>query len=185
MYLIKNQNPSFKTKPNLDKKYLSLLKKYEPKCLSTRHIFLASSPKISTEEHNIVNKPKKPKKSEKIIDSTSKPSTILPPLEHHSNNFSKHKIKVKEYSKSNMSPIKNPLLSLPDVPVKSTITGNRIITLQRLSGSPIMKSYEQLIRTCSAIIPTKNFVFKKEKKRIITLKKNIKNITEDPEDNIE
>ncbi|OMJ91897.1 hypothetical protein SteCoe_5456 [Stentor coeruleus] len=78
-----------------------------------------------------------------------------------------------------------PPLLIPDVPIKSSITSNRIITLQRLSGSPIMKSYEQLIRTCSAIIPTKNFTFKKEKKRIITLKKNIKNITDDPEENAE
>lgn len=180
---MKNQTPKYKSRSNLDKKVASLLKKFEPRHSSERQLFSSLDPKIANGELIIT---KKFKNSKKIVVSPYKQAMLLPSTEFIlPKPSSASPIKIHRTPKTSLSPLKVSQLQLPESPTKPPITGNRLYTLQRLSGSPIMKSYDKLIRSCSTILPTKDFIFQQEQKRIRKLKKNIKTITDDPEENLE
>jgi predicted nucleic acid-binding protein len=126
---------------------------------------------------------KKLKNRKKIVANAQKFSMFMSPgaLFEKTQSLSPSKTKKSLGRAFSQKSIFKPYDQKPTTP----ITGNRLYTIERLSGSNIMSSYDKLIRSCSETNTKKRFMFVKEKKTIRSISRNIKRITDDPEENLE
>ena len=168
----------------LDDTVNKLLKKYEPRHASARNLYALLDSKSATNELVYTNKFRKPKK---IIIAASKLPMIFPAE-------AEKKVKKLAYTEKEkpirvFSPVPSKPLFQTEVEIKPEnimrYSNSRVDRLIRMSDSPIMHSYKNLIRSCSSNLPNKEFVFEQEEKRIRKINKRIKNIIEDPEENAE
>lgn len=158
-----------------------LQKKYEPRHASSRHLFSIVNPKTAVNELIYLNRYCQVKK---VIVPSSK-STLLfqadsPPFPKPSS------IPCVKHKKQRFSPSPSKLLfstELDLTPHNSTYNSkSRLEKLIRMSDSPIMASYKNLMRTCSQVLPKKKKIFEEEEKQAKRISKRINYIFQDLED---
>ena len=133
---------------------------------SARHLISSLDPKSLLNDSTVSHKYKR---SKKIIFVPQKFPVLIPSKKSFN--------KLSSFSSMSPSKSKKKLIKRPKTSTKSIfecteykkstpITVNRLNTLAKLSGSPIMKSFDKLIRSCSEVFPTHKSKFVKERKRI-------------------
>jgi hypothetical protein len=168
----------------LDDTVNKLLKKYEPRHASARNLFALLDSKSANNELIYTNKFRTPKK---IIIAASKLPMIFPAEPEQK--IVKFSNKDREKHLKTISPNHSKPLFSTEIEINPRhvirYSNSRVDRLIRMSESPIMTRYKDLIRSCSTILPNKDFAFEQEERRIKKIQKRIKNIIEDPEENAE
>lgn len=169
-----------KLRSKVDETVKKLQKIYEPKNTSARHLFSVMNIKTATSELVYKNKYCQNKKvivpgaKSPIIfesDSPTKLRKIMP------------RSLPKQLSEKRLTPSPSRFLFTTELNLNSKkinrSSNSRIDKLIRMSDSPIMHSYKNLMKTCSQATPVKESAFENEEKLVKKLSKKINYIIED------
>lgn len=177
-------------------KIQELRKKYEPCHSSARQLFASISPKIALTEL-IFDKKFKSKK--KLIVYPHNFSLIIDPETEIFKSKSTPSIgkTQKKTLKKRLSPLPKSLFQTTEIHLATPVIENKKVLnvkpatpvienrknrILRLTGTPMMNSYEKLMRTCSEIKPKKKIKFKNVEKKIRNLSRVIKKITDESDE---
>jgi hypothetical protein len=162
------------SRQQLETSITHLLKQYTPIHSSSKHLTPCSK-KVLQEEYLIT---KKLLSRHKIPFDALRSSTPSP-VKALENSVQTPQIKSRKSLRTVLS--HQSLQSINKIRSPMPITGSRVHTLERRSRTPMMVSYNKLIRSCSEVEQDRKFLFENEEKRVKKISKVIKVITKDPD----
>lgn len=168
-----------KLRSKVDETVKKLQKIYEPKNTSARHLFSVMNPKTATSL--LVYKNKYSQNKKVIVPGTKSP--LIFQSDSTKANKIVSKSLPKQVSEKRLTPSPSRFLFSTELNLNSKklnrSSNSRIDRLIRMSESPIMHSYKNLMKTCSQVMPVKESAFESEEKMVKKISKKINYIIED------
>ena len=168
-----------KNRSKVHEEVRKLQKKFEPRHASSRHLFSIVSAKTAVNELTYLNRYCKVKKI--IVPYAKSPLLFQADSPPHIKSSSIPCIKLK---KERNCPSPSRFLFSTELDLTSPQNSHyssksRLDKLIRMSDSPIMASYKNLMKTCSQVIPKKQKNFEEEEKQARKISKRINYIFQD------